>query len=76
MRVFPPKTVYWVNGITIEEIPVHKLGWMRRGDLDTQSQEVWEAPDGKLNAYPPNHGEPIIRRCHLLSPVKKLLSNR
>jgi hypothetical protein len=32
-------------------LPPHRLGWLRRKELDTETEEVWEMPDGKLFAH-------------------------
>ncbi len=33
---------------TLKTGPAFSFGWMRRAELATPGQDVWEAPDGRL----------------------------
>jgi hypothetical protein len=34
-----------------KEVKPHQLGWLRRPDLEKGDEQVWERPDGTLQAF-------------------------
>jgi hypothetical protein len=38
------------------QLEPHRLGWLRRRELDQLGIEVWETPDGELYAHDPKQG--------------------
>jgi hypothetical protein len=40
-----------------KRVKPHQIGWLRRPELDTLGDEVWERPDGKLHIHDPNQGK-------------------
>ena len=49
----------WVEP-TIVECRPHQLAWLRRPELDTDTVDVWELPDGRLYAAEKGK-EPALR---------------
>ena len=39
------------NSMTIKRVWPHQVGYLRRPELDTETIEVWELPDGRLLAH-------------------------
>lgn len=36
----------------VKMLEPHQLGWLRRPELDTYTEDMWEKPDGQLHAQP------------------------
>lgn len=47
--------------VDVRRLAPHQLGWLRRPELDTETIDVWELPNGTLHAQP-KHERLVLER--------------
>lgn len=52
--------------VDVRRLAPHQLGWLRRPELDTETANVWERPDGALVAA--SKHRPLVLE-HLVGPM-------